>query len=653
MDAENLIKAIHEYIDKFSELHNDKFNKYPDKIIFDFQELSELNFELAESLLDNPEQTMIAFRRVISKEPRFKNVNKSQIIPLNKVREIHLDKYIGVEGIIRFAGKAKILIESIVFQCSECGNEQIKLQIGKNIKKLTMCRHCGSKSLKLKKENRTNLQRLLLEEPLETVVGNNPTSIHAILKKDLLDPELNKIVIPGNKVILWGVLKTNDPESKETEVEFLFDTNYIEVVEELEEEVNLLPADIEKIKIEGARPDFLNKMLDSFAPHIYGMRHIKKALILQALSGKKVVKSGKTDANLLHVLLIGDPGVAKTEVAKSIKQIVPKYRYANGTAATAVGLLASADKDEFFGGWVIKAGAIVMAHNGILNIDEFDKMEENTQKSLNEAMSEYTISKDAGGVHAVLKCETKVLAVANPKHGRFDANLDVASQINLDKSLLSRFDLIYVIKDIPGQDDIKIAHKMIDSMFNNEQFLGDDSNESSTLYTPSFMKKYVSFAKNIKIVGQTAQSAKYIAEKFAALRMTANQNERITITKRQFNAMLKLSIAFARLRLSTTVELIDAENAFQTVIESLEGVALDPQTGQLDIDAVMLGSFASDRKIHNYIRELFEKNDELTTEDIKNNLLVEVSDVKLEQLLEKMSSKGDIYQPKSGFVQLI
>ena len=650
LEVKDLKQEIMVLLEDYKDLDVEWFNQYKEKLVFDFQKLISINFQIGEQLILNPTNFFDVVQELTGKYVKIVNLNKSLNVSLNNIREEHLERFISLKGVIRFAGQPKILIEKIIFKCPLCGKEYSKLQVGKKVKRVSTC-GCGRKGLVIKKFVRTNIQRLLLEEPLEDVEGNNPRSLNVVLKKDLLDPTLSKTVIPGNKVLLYGVLKSDDEVLLNLETDYLFEANNLFIEEDQSPEVLICDHDKVLIREEVVKDGFFEKLINSIAPHIKGLENVKAGLILQAISGYKVKKSSKVEANLLHVLIIGDPGVAKTELAKSVKQVVVKYRYANGTGATPVGLLASAEKDEFFGGWVVKAGAIVMAHKGLINIDEFDKMPFDTQKLLNEALSECTITKDAGSIHTTLKCETKVLAVANPKYGRFDPMSSLSGQINMDSSLLNRFDLIYLLQDKPSDKDFEIINLI------SETFMPETGCErrlfEKNVYSSDFMKKFVLFASSVSPKSISSEAKAFIAEKYAYIRKLAfeNTNSAIALSARQGNTIFKLAICFARLRLSEEVCLVDAQRAFNVLMDSLKDVAVNPITGLLDVDVIEIGGVVSDKKfkdkLYRFIAHL-DSGESLSFEDLKEVFKdLKISDSMLERELNNFKRDGLLYEPKA------
>jgi replicative DNA helicase Mcm (EC 3.6.1.-) len=230
-------------------------------------------------------------------------------------------------------------------------------------------------------------------------------------------------------------------------------------------EIEVTPEEEQKIKELAKDPHIFEKIAKSIAPSIYGYDEIKKALALQLFGGtpdKKLVDGGPIRSDI-HILLIGDPGSAKTRLLQAVTSIVPKGIYVSGKSTSSAGLTAAAERDEFAeGGWTLKAGALVLGSGGEVSIDEFDKISDEDKSALLEALESQTISIAKAGIVAKFNAKASVLAAANPKYGRFDKNQYPAEQFDIPPALLSRFDLIFPIMDVLDEEqDKKIARHIL------------------------------------------------------------------------------------------------------------------------------------------------------------------------------------------------
>ena len=207
-----------------------------------------------------------------------------------------------------------------------------------------------------------------------------------------------------------------------------------------------------------------DKIAKSIAPSIYGYDEIKRALVLQLFGGTpdKMLVDGSRIRSDMHILLIGDPGSAKTRLLQAVTTMVPKGIYISGKSTTSAGLTAAAERDEFSeGGWTLKAGALVLGSGGEVSIDEFDKISDEDKSALLEAMESQTISIAKAGIVAKFNARCSILAAANPKYGRFDPNIYPSEQFDIPPTLLSRFDLIFPIRDMLDEEQDKNIAKHI------------------------------------------------------------------------------------------------------------------------------------------------------------------------------------------------
>merc|ERR1719305_1457806 len=202
-----------------------------------------------------------------------------------------------------------------------------------------------------------------------------------------------------------------------------------------------------KIRELAASPNIRERFIASMAPSIYGMQHVKTAIALSLMSGQPKIAAGKHRIRGdINTLVVGDPGLAKSQFLKYVEQTFPRAVYTTGKGASAVGLTAAVQRDEN-GQFCLQGGAMVLADDGICLIDEFDKMNDQDRTSIHEAMEQQTISVSKAGIVATLQARCAVIAVANPVEGRYDASRTFAQNVNLTDPILSRFDVLCVIRD--------------------------------------------------------------------------------------------------------------------------------------------------------------------------------------------------------------
>ena len=580
-------------------LNNVAQGKYTIEI--DFGRLASFDPEIAELLLKEPEDVMYATESAIRNfdigvektvKARFFNLPKQKHFPINSVRKEHLGKFIAIEGLIRQKSDVRPQVINVKFECPQCGNVMNLLQEGKNYREPEKCA-CGRKGkFRVLHREMIDAQTLVLEENPEDTEGSQAKRIDVLLRDDLVTPFSERKTNPGSKIKITGVLKELQRMERGrlvTNYDLLFETNHVEALES--DYANIVISDEEKRQIQNLahNPDIYNMLTNSLAPSIYGYKEIKQALLLQAVGGvRKKQRDSAMSRGDIHILLIGDPGAGKSQLLKRLSFIAPKSRYVTGKGVSGAGLTAAVVRNEVLGGWSLEAGALVLANKGMVAVDEMDKMSEDDRSAMHEAMEQQTVSISKANIQATLQANTTVLAAANPKHGRFDPYGIIATQINLPPTLISRFDLVFPIKDVPNEKkDRELANHILGLHQNPEA--GEEEISSELL------RKFISYAKLYCIPKLTDAAKEMIETFYVRMRTSAGaeteEYQSVPISARQLEALVRLSEASAKLRLSNEVTVEDAKRAIELINYYLEQVGRDPESGVLDMDRLTLGSF--------------------------------------------------------------
>jgi len=634
-------------------------------ILTNFNEIASFSHKLAEQLISQPEEILQIMELALEGAGLVENPRvRLQLLPdtysekIRNLRAKHLNKLIQVDGIVRQASEVRPQVINAKFECPSCGTIISVLQIESKFREPNRC-SCGRKGgFKLTSKDMVDAQRIVVEESPESLVGGEqPRRISVFLKEDLVEPKMEEKTTPGSKVKVVGVLKEipklNQAGGIMTRYDIAVEANNIIPLEETFEELDISEEDERQIKELAADPRVFEKFMESIAPSVYGYEEIKKSLVLQLFGGiKKVRSDGTQSRGDIHVLLVGDPGVAKSVTLKFISSMAPKGRYVAGRGTTGAGLTATVVRDEFLRGWSLEAGAMVLSNRGMVCIDEIEKMSPEDRSAMHEAMEQQTVTISKANVQATLRAEASVLAAANPKFGRFDPYQTVASQIDMPPALINRFDVIFILKDSPdrAKDEAIATHVLME-----HQQPGIKSPIERELF-----RKYIAYAKQKVTPKLTNEAVDEIKKFYVELRNMPVAVEQPTkplpISARQLEALIRLGEASARCRLSNKVTKHDAQLTIELMKYYLMQVGYDYETKTFDIDRIATGVSTSQRGKIILVREALSRLESrlgklIPVEEIKKELDGKIEARDVEDALDKLNRAGDIFAPRKGFVQ--
>ena len=674
IDQKSLIKKFHKFFEEYKKKEIKKVvNEGAASLNLDFTELSEYDFELGDQILANPADAIATMEETLKQfydqeessdkkiRVRFTSLPVTEQLMIRDIRAEHLGKLIIIEGLVRRKTDVRPRLKHIEYLCTNpsCNYSQDRLKVPQLEDKAKLLKGCPKCKSMVEVINKVLIdsQHLVLEEipeQLETS-SDQPKRMNILLQEDLVSPFKDAKTNPGSYVYVIGIVKEVPIQTRtgaeSINYELLVDGNFINLTEDDYSEIIISKEEEKEIKELAAKKDVVEILVKNTAPSIYGYSKIKEAILLQLFGGNGGVKGDgiKTRGNI-HMLLLGDPGAAKSQLLKSASKIAPKSTFVSGKSATGAGLTASVIKDEMTKGWALEAGAMVLASGGLCAIDEMDKMSEEDTSSMHEALEQQTISIAKANIRATLRCETTVLGAANPKFGRFDPYGDITKQINFPPALLSRFDLIFIVRDIPDKKkDNLIANHILQSH--------RDKSLTITDISPDFLKKYIAYTKEMKPI-LTKAAIEKIKDFYVSIRNTVSDLEEggersIPITARQLEAIVRLAEAYTKIRLGTRVTEEYAKEAIDMLMYCLGKIGIDPKTGQLDIDKITTGVTASTRNQYKIIQNIIEKLEQ-NMPDIKyEDIISEASKLNIkanevDKILDKLKQEGIIFEPRKN-----
>ncbi|MGC9071416.1 MAG: minichromosome maintenance protein MCM [Acidilobus sp.] len=637
-------------------------------LIVDYPDLYRYSPEVAEALVDSPIKVLREFDDalkdlVASEDPDYAkrkgkfHVRVQGLYESTKIRDIktaHMGKLVQIEGIITRMRpvRSKMVRAAFRHEKEGCNVEFLWPQsedeeLEDKIERPPVCPAChesGGRFVLLRdKSVYMDWQELTLQERPEDVPGGQmPRSVTVELTEDLVD-----IARPGDLVTVVGVVEPSPIGGEKTPLfELRVEANSLRISEKVLEEVAITRDDEEKILELAKDPWVRERIVTSIAPTIYGHWDLKEAIALQLFGGvQKVMPDGTRVRGDVHVLFIGDPGVAKSQLLQSASRIAPRSVFTSGKGSTAAGLTAAVLKDPKTSEYFLEAGALVLADGGLAVIDEFDKMRPEDRVSIHEAMEQQTVSISKAGIVARLNARAAVLAAGNPKYGLYDPQRPFVDNVNLPPTVLSRFDLIFVVRDLISKEhDERLAQYILD--------VHSDMSKYAPEIDPQLLKKYVIYAKRYHRPRLSEEAKAIIKDFFVTMRSSALKYGSegqipVPVTARQLEALVRLSEAHARMKLKEVVDTEDAEEAIRLVMSFLSSVGIDIESGVIDYGIISTGASFHARRLMSVISDAVKRLSEDGRPCVKHDDLIKevvnvtrVSKDKVEEAITKMKQQG-------------
>jgi replicative DNA helicase Mcm len=632
----------------------------------DFMDIAALSANLAEKLINSPSEVLkcaeqAAFNKLSIEDPFYADelraagehvavrlINLPSATPIRMLKSSHVEKLVMVEGVVVSSTQIQPLIAEAILECRACGTRAIARLLEEGSYAPAVCPKCKKLTLEISKSELklVDSQELKIQEkPEELPPGQTPRFIEVqAVGSDIVDAAK-----PGDHVRVIGVVRVRGGRDLKKPLKIILEANNIVTLSKEPEAVEITPEDESRILEAAGSPDAYDRLINSVAPSIYGRRHIKEAILLQLFGGVPKILPDINIRGDINILIVGDPGVAKSQLLKYAVKLSPRGLYTTGRGTTAAGLTAAIIQNER-GGFTLEAGALVLADKGLCAIDEIEKMRNEDRVAMHEAMEQQTVSIAKGGVIATLNARTAILAAANPTLGRYDNNRPPIENIPLSPTLLSRFDMIFIIRDEPEEEADMEVSKHILSLH------GKGSPEPPI--PPDLLRKYIAYAKVKCKPKLSGEALAKIQEYYMKMRKaSAEEGASVSITPRQLESLIRLTEARARALLKDAATIEDAEAAIRLMERALLDVGLDVKTGRIDVDQWATGRSKSQRdKIAALLTLIDElagasKTREVSEETLKKAAIerLNISEGEFIKILSDLYRAGKILNVKAGY----
>jgi replicative DNA helicase Mcm len=654
---------------------------YPDEqrsLLVDYMELYGFDSNLAEDFLAEPSQMIEyaeeALRQYSAQDgvklgrAHVRLYNLPQTTNLREVSSRHLNELIQVLGRVESSSRIESALVEGAFECQRCGTMTYIPQTVQDRSEPAECQGCERKGpFRLNQDRSEYVDRQTVRVEQRIQGTGDDTDVESVVV--VLEDDLAGSVSLGDSVRVAGLVrKIGDSEDyvdatifdkrlDVVSVQTVGDDYHIEVSNE----------EVEQILKLAENEDVHQKITESIAPSVYGYSREKLAVTLQLFGGvTKQLPEGSRIRGDIHVLLVGDPGTARTTLLRYASRLAPRSVYTNGSQTSQVGLTAAATPSSGKSDpWELKSGVMVMASGGLACLDDFDAFSDEERRPLHEALETQELNVSKASVTETLSTKTSVLAAANPRYGRFDPYEPMGDQIDLDPGLITRFDLLFVVDDkVDPNEDAEIAAHVLDVNHAGElataesksgREVGEKAEQLEEEFSPpvgaELLRKYIAYTRRNCFPTMSESAKNRIKDFYVELRSQGTEEDApVPVSARKLEALVRLAEASARIRLSDTVTDDDAERVVNLVRSSLRDIGIDPETEEFDADVVETGERTQPdtddlKLIVESVEQEYEEGAPVDQVIERATSKFGINREAVEQEIENLKQKGEVYEP--------
>jgi len=670
MDIEEMYEKVKEFILNYTEDGKKKYiirikdslNNNKKSFVLDFKDVVIAYPELADEIIEDYERfeeiVQDAIRDIFNElfeirvdKMKVRVRGLPEMLEIRDIKGEKVNKLVQIEAMVNSVSDPVLFPELEVYVCKDCG-ERVKVinsPVDLERFRVTKCPSCGSKNIRFSPEKSRfiNVKEVEVQEIPERVKSDSVETMTVIVTE-----EIGEEINPGDRVIITGVVKPRKTGNNNYYRRVLLASD-INTLNRKAIDIEITKEEEKKIREIASDENVVERIVESIAPSIKGNEDVKFALAISLFSGGQIrTPEGMTVRGESHVLIVGDPGTAKSQLKEFLKLVIPRGVTTTATTSTSVGLTATATKDNLTGKWTVKAGALVKSDEGFIVIDELNALSNKDLLALREAMAQGTVSVAKANVTVTLPARVTVIGIMNPKYGRWNLNERLFDQINLDSPLLSRFDLIIPVIDKPDeQRDYEVAKHILNFMIRNKVTV-------KNYIEPELLKKYISYARQNYDPKLTDEVVEYIANYYTKMRKKSRIVDgfiETPIGARQLMAFFRMARAIARMKLKDEITIDDAKIVIEFWEKTLRKLFIDDIENDesiVDINNLEIGvsskKLSKIETILNIIKNL-DTGDGVTMSEILEVAWQKgISKKEAKEIVKKLYDSGEIYQPSYG-----